>query len=170
MLVVEHFMAEAFNKEDCDFGADEQAQACMGLWAAKFLTHKKDYTLKKFNRRPLPRNSGQGAFNKAAPPEQAEFWFFIDQATTPGSMAWVCTLFGLDINRVRTQIQPDWRTIYANIKPMAFKTPSQDALQFPTHAETVVAEDGTTFEYKFPLLADFKSSVFTGRNTRPKQI
>lgn len=170
MLMVEHFMAEAFNTEGCDFGADEQAEACMGLWAAKFLTHKKDYTLKNFTRLPLPRNSGQGAFNKAAPPEQAEFWFFIDQATTPGSMAWVCNLFGLDINRVRTQIQPDWRTIYANIKPMAFKAPSQAPLQLPTHAETVAKKNRKSFTHKFPLLADFKPTVSKGRNPRPKQI
>lgn len=166
MLMVEHFMAEAINAEDSELNADEQGVACLNMWAAKFVLHQRDYALKNFKRPPLQPNSGHGSFCLAAPPEQAEFWFFIDRATTPGSLVWVCNLFGIDANRVRTHLQPNWRTIYANIKPMAFKAPSQAPLQLPVHEETMVEEDGIPFKYEIPRLADFKSSVFTGRNTR----
>lgn len=163
-------MAEAFMLEATEEGFYNSAEPYLNLWASKLLLHKRDYASKSFRCPPLAADTPDEVFKYAKPPEKAEFWIFIDPATGPGTFSWVCNIFGVDVERVKSKIQPDWRILYGNLEPLAFETPSKITLQHIPHAPPVAKTDSETFNYEIPHLADFKSSVFTGRNTRTKQV
>jgi hypothetical protein len=88
----------------------------------------------------------------------AEHWLFLDDSSKVGSLEWVCALFGVDKNRVRTNINPAWRKIYAKAKtpsleaikvvktqPVGTEAESERALPQFAHAEAVAKGDIPTF-------------------------
>jgi hypothetical protein len=127
---------------EVDVTDDEQTAACLGLWAAKFLTHQKDYEHKDLRRLPLPVNVSPTEYRLAKPTDQAEFWFFIEQRKGTGTFEWVCSLFGFEPDRVRSKIQPRWRELYGNqVKPLGLEAAGKKALQVVPHATPVAKTD-----------------------------
>lgn len=131
-------MAEAFMLEGVESGFYNDAEPYLDLWANKALLHKRDYLLKNFTTPALTPDVSDRKFNAAKPPEKAEFWFFIDPATGPGTFHWVCNIFGLDVERVKSKIQPDWRILYGTPKPLALETPSEATLHHLLHEAPMV--------------------------------
>lgn len=140
-------MAEAFMLEGVETGFYNDAEPYLNLWANKLLIHKRDYLLKKFTVPALTPDVSDRKFNASKPPEKAEFWIFIDPATGPGTFHWVCNIFGLDVERVKSKIQPDWRILYGIPKPLEFETSSEDALQLVLHVETMAEKNRATVSY-----------------------
>ncbi len=141
--------------------ASQQLQGYLNLWATKLLTHRKDYEAKNFNKPALPVDSSFPAYKSAHPAEQAEFWIFVEDSHQPATFSWVCALFGIDLNRVRTKIQPNWRVLYGNTKFVGTETESQAALQVVPNATPVVQKNRTASSFGQPHPAIKQPSTFT---------
>lgn len=99
----------------------EAAEKLVALWASKFQLHKRDYALLNITRdihtgtykKPrLSAGASRIAVISSSPAQQAEHWFFIDTSEASGSFLWLCNVFGFDVDRVRTMVQPLWRELY----------------------------------------------------------
>ena len=99
----------------------EEAEKMVALWASKFRLYKKDYEHLAFTKdfatgtykKPrLTAGASRKAVTSSSPAQQAEYWFFIDTSESVGSFLWLCGLFELDVERVRTIVQPLWRELY----------------------------------------------------------
>jgi hypothetical protein len=141
------YLGQSIVMSDVDVVNDGQTEACLMLWAAKLLTHRKDYERKYLRRPPLSPNISHAELMKAKPCDQAEFWFFIEESTRVGTFSWTCSLFGLEPDRVRTKIQPNWRILYERYKPVALETTSKAALQVTPHATSVATKDSAALVY-----------------------
>ena len=136
---------------DGDTGyAGQQAQAYLDLWASKLLTHRKDYESKNFKIPALSAGSSLSTYKNARPAEQAEYWVFTERSNACGSFEWVCSLFGVDCNRVRTIMQPNWRVLYGSTKFMGTETQGQAVLQATNNATPVVQANGRVSRFRQP--------------------
>jgi hypothetical protein len=111
---------------------DQEVLACMELWLAKLTVHLKD--IRKLRKENPHR-------------QYAERWVFVEDSYTTGGFVWICVLFNMDVDRVRSAINPQWREQYASQR-MAVKTASPKTLQKRQHAAPMGQKDRLSLEYR----------------------
>lgn len=100
----ENLATQDYMRVDIDnFNVDPQVSACLRLWAAKLITHIKDYT----DAAAWEKHVKGSRFTLANEPlhrASSRIWFESPH-TGPGTFIWVCELFNLDPQRAYKQIQ-----------------------------------------------------------------
>lgn len=90
----------------------EQVKAIKKMFAAKLLTHARDYALgaKRANKRRGVRDKTSNERELSLNARKAMSWIFSD-STDPASFIWICDLLEMDYEKVRMKIMHNWRPL-----------------------------------------------------------